>query len=114
MNIEWYQSESTIKPEEVCLDWSPKNVYLHRNIRQEERTDADGETHMMWVYDEAKLSRADYAIYAAEHNTNDIISAEQEITDHDLALIEAEQEITDMDLRIMELENAQEGLNNEA
>lgn len=109
MILEWYQSESTVKPDEICLDWSPKTVYLHRNIRQEDREDIDGVKVKMWVYDEAKLSRADYAIYAAEQNTNDIIAAEQDITDHDLALIESEQEITDMDLRILELENAQEG-----
>lgn len=109
MTLEWYQSESTIKPAEICLDWSPRNVYLHRNIRQEEREGIDGQTVTMWVYEEAKLSRADYAIYAAEQTAEDIISAEQEITDHDLALLEAEQEITDMDLRILELENAQEG-----
>ena len=109
MTLEWYQSESTVKPNEICLDWSPKTVYLHRNIRLEEREDIDGRKYDMWVYDEAKLTRADYAIYAAEQNAADLIDAEQEITDQDLALIEAEQEITDMDLRIMELENAQEG-----
>lgn len=109
MNIEWYQSESTIKPNPICLNWSPKNVYLHKNIRLEEREDIAGRKYDMWVYDEAKLSRADYAIYVAEQNMNDLIEAEQEITEHDLALLEAEQEITDMDLRIMELENAQEG-----
>ena len=114
MNIEWRQSERATKPAEVCLDWSPRNVYLHRNIRQEEREDIDGQTETMWVYEEAKLSRADYAIYAAEQTAEDIISAEQEITDHDLALLEAEQEITDLDLRLMELENAQEGANDEA
>jgi len=107
MNIEWYQSESTIKPAEVCLDWSPKSVYLHRNIRLEEREDdLDVQTVTMWVYEEAKLSRADYAIYAAEQNTNDIIAAEQDITEQDLSMMEAEQEITDLDLRLMELENA--------
>lgn len=106
MNLEWYQSESTVKPNEICLDWSPKNVYLHRNIRQEECEDIDGKTVTMWVYEEAKLSRADYAIYAAEQNTNDIIAAEQEITEQDLSMMEAEQEITDLDLRLMELENA--------
>ena len=109
MNVVWYQSESTVKPDPICLDWSPKNVYFHRNIRLEEREDIDGQTVTMWVYEEAKLSRADYAIYSAEQNTNDIIAAEQEITDQDLALLDAEQEITDLDLRIMELENAQEG-----
>lgn len=109
MNITWYKSESTVKPDLVCLDWSPKFVYIHRNIREDGR-EFDGAQYIMWVYDEAKLSRADYAIYAAEQTQADIISAEQEITDHDLALLEAEQEITDMDLRIMELENAQENV----
>ncbi len=33
-----------------------------------------------------------------------IIATEQEITDHELAIMEAEQEITDLDLRLMELE----------
>lgn len=106
MTLNWYQSESTIKPAAICLDWSPRNVYLHRNIRQEEREDIDGVTIKMWVYEEAKLSRADYGIYAAEQNTNDIIAAEQEITEQDLSMMEAEQEITDLDLRLMELENA--------
>ena len=46
---------------------------------------------------------------ADAQTAEDIISAEQEITDQDLALLDAEQEITDLDLRIMELENAQEG-----
>lgn len=105
MNIEWYKSESTAKPAAICLDWSPRNVYLHRNIRQEEREDIDGQTVTMWVYEEAKLSRADYAIYAAAQTAEDIIAAEQEITEQDLSMMEAEQEITDLDLRLMELEN---------
>ena len=109
MNIQWHKSESTVKPDDICLDWSPKNVYLHKNAHKEEREDEDGVKIVRWVYEEAKLSRADYAIYAAEQTAQDIISAEQEITDQDLALLDAEQEITDMDLRIMELENTQEG-----
>ena len=114
MTIEWYHSESTIKPAEVCLDWSPKNVYLHQNIRKEEREDYGDIKYTVWVYDEARLSRADYAIYATEQTQADIISAEQEITEQDLSMMEAEQEITDLDLRLMELENAQEGANDEA
>lgn len=112
--MKWYHSEGAIKPDEVCLNWSPKNVYLHRNIEQIEKTDEQGNTYLVWAYEEAKLSRADYAIYAAEQNTNDIIAAEQEITEQDLSMMEAEQEITDMDLRLMELENAQEGANDES
>lgn len=113
MNIEWYQSESMTKPDQICLNWSPKYAYLHKNIHEEER-DFGGMSRMLWVYDEAKLTRADYAIYAAEQTAEDIIAAEQEITEQDLSMMEAEQEITDLDLRLMEIENAQEGANDEA
>lgn len=114
MDIKWEKTSSKVKPATICLDWSPRNVYLHRNIRQEEREDIDGQTVPIWVYEEAKLSRADYAIYAAEQTAEDIIAAEQEITGQDLSMMEAEQEITDLDLRLMEIENAQEGGNDEA
>lgn len=66
MNIAWHHSEGATKPDEVCLNWSPKNVYLHRNIEQIEKTDEQGNAYLVWAYEEAKLSRADYAIYAAE------------------------------------------------
>ena len=40
--------------------------------------------------------------------TPGIVATEQEITDHDLAIIEAEQEITELDLKIWEIENSLE------
>lgn len=67
MNIAWYHSASAIKPGAICLDWSPKNVYLHRNFNQVEKIDDQGNTYLEWEYEEAKISRADYAIYAAEN-----------------------------------------------
>ena len=75
----------------------------------------NGHVDMMTPYVDSRLiDFIDKYGTMTEENKQDIISAEQEITDQDLALIEAEQEITDMDLRIMELENAQGGLNDEA
>lgn len=103
MNIEWYQSESTIKPAKICLDWSPRNVYLHRDIRQEEREDIDGQTVTMWIYEEAKLSRADYAIYAAEQNAEDISENQAATAENSDAIIEVSE---DADTRITELEDA--------
>lgn len=47
---------------------------------------------------------ADQANEQAQINSQEIISAEQVITDMDLQNIETEQMLTDMDLRIMELE----------
>ena len=43
---------------------------------------------------------------ADAQTAEDIIAAEQEITEQDLSMMEAEQEITDLDLRLMEIENA--------
>lgn len=39
-----------------------------------------------------------------DENKEAIITAEQTITDMDLAMIESEQQMTDMDIRILELE----------
>lgn len=70
----------------------------------------DGHVDMMTPYvNSILIDIVDRFGTADAQTADDIISAEQEITDHDLALLEAEQEITDMDLRILELENAQEG-----
>lgn len=75
----------------------------------------DGHVDMMTPYvNSILIDIVDRFGTADAQTAEDIISAEQEITDHDLALLEAEQEITDMDLRLMELENAQEGANDEA
>lgn len=67
MNINWEHGSSANKPDEVCLDWSPKNVYLHRNFEQVEEPDAQGGTRTIWEYEQARIPRADYAIYAAEN-----------------------------------------------
>ena len=72
----------------------------------------DGHVDMMTPYvNSILIDIVDRFGTADAQTAEDIISAEQEITDQDLALLDAEQEITDLDLRIMELENAQEGEN---
>lgn len=90
-------------------DWSVSRIccYLVRV--------ADGHVVMMTPYKNSILLDVyDEFGTADAQTTEDIIAAEQEITEQDLSMMEAEQEITDLDLRIMELENAQEGANDEA
>lgn len=76
ITLTFYNSESDSYPEELDMDSSPTTVYIRRNIREVERTDDIGEgepvTRTVYVYEEAKLSHADYAIYCEEINTANI------------------------------------------
>lgn len=81
MRIEWYKSESTTKPKEVDYESSPTTVYLHRKIKSEERTHESGVTTLWWVYEEAKLTPAEYTVYAAEQAREDNLAIMSALTD---------------------------------
>ena len=75
ITLEWYHTQGTQeeRPAEVDLTSAPASsysqgfVYLRKNIQRIEVEDpTTGETHEVWDYDEAILTRADYGIYAAE------------------------------------------------
>ena len=79
ITLEWYHSEGSREPHEVDLDWAPPSAYspgyayLHKNIQYIEKEDEmTGEKRMVWDYDEAVLSRTNYAIYAAEKAQADV------------------------------------------
>ena len=76
MRIEWYKSESTTKPKEVDYESSPTTVYLHRKIKSEER---EGVT--WFTYEEAKLTPAEYTVYAAEQTRQDNLAIMSALTD---------------------------------
>jgi hypothetical protein len=76
MRIEWYKSESTVKPKEVDYESSPTTVYLHRKIKSEER---EGVT--WFTYEEAKLTPAEYTVYAAEQAREDNLAIMSALTD---------------------------------
>ncbi|MFR2633799.1 hypothetical protein [Neglectibacter timonensis] len=55
------------RPEELDLTSSPDKVYLRRNITTVTEDNADtGESVQLWQYDEAILTREEYAQYKAE------------------------------------------------
>lgn len=72
IKLEYYRSESNGRPDEIEMDSSPTTVYLRKNITTEERVEEDGSKRTVYVYDEAKLSRQDYAIYCEENNAANI------------------------------------------
>jgi hypothetical protein len=63
MELIYRPSESTVRPVEI--EKSKHTVFLRRNIVEEERTYAPGETQTMWVYEEAKLSHEEFDKYAS-------------------------------------------------
>ena len=70
MKLAWHKSESTVRPDELMF--SNKSVYIRDNIEEEEREHEEGEKVTMFVYDEAKLTKTEYAQWLAERNRADI------------------------------------------
>lgn len=68
MQLNYRHAESDTCPDEIDKSSSPTTVYVRKNITRVEKENEDGSTHTAYEYDEAKLSRSDYAIYLAENN----------------------------------------------
>lgn len=67
MEIEFYISESTIKPLEVDVNSSPHGVYVRRNIKEIEKNDGtDDEKIKVYRYQEAFLTKSEYEQYSRE------------------------------------------------
>ena len=65
MNIVYAQHEGSQPTMPNIIEITPTMVYLRRNIEQITREE-DGVEVTLWSYEEACLTRSDYAIYAAE------------------------------------------------
>ena len=79
--MNWYKSESTLRPDELDTTSSKKAVYLRRNIVEKQRESRfDGEMQTYYEYDETKLTKEEYAEYLKG-----------------LALIDIEQQRADID-----------------
>lgn len=73
MEIHYVKSESLNKPE-LIDDYSSNHVtYIRKNVVQKQVEDEmTGESHTVYEYDEAKLTKADYAKYLIEQQRADI------------------------------------------
>lgn len=67
MNLYFKKSQSTVKPELIDTMSSKKVVYIRQNIVE---TVIDDTT--FYEYDEAKLTKAEYAEYLKELEANDV------------------------------------------
>lgn len=62
--MEWYKSESTVRPDEVDITSSKSTVYLRRNIKETYRTDEILDEEIIYYeYEETKITKEEYAEY---------------------------------------------------
>lgn len=75
------KSESATFPKELDLTSSDTTVYVRSNIVAEERTQMNGETMTMYVYDEIEYTKAEYEslVIAQTRADVDYIAILQEI-----------------------------------
>lgn len=97
MELTYHKSESTIKQPEIEV--GPTTVYFRRNYVQEEREGIYGEeTELVWVYEEASVSKDEALLLLAEDNKQ-----------HSSALADADAMAIDHEYRLTLLELGVEG-----
>lgn len=72
MKLKFYVSESTVEPELLDITSCPDGVYIRRNVTTIQREMEDGALQEMYLYEEAFLSKEDYAVYLAQENAANI------------------------------------------
>lgn len=73
MKLYYKKSQSSVYPELVDTTSSRKVVYLRKDVVEIETTDEfSGETHTYYEYDEAKITKEEYAQYLKELEIIDI------------------------------------------
>lgn len=64
----WYTGESTVYPQLIDATSSKKWVYVRKNVKEESRTDEEGNAHAVWTFDEAKIPKDVYSIFETQVN----------------------------------------------
>jgi len=73
MKLNYRKSQSSIRPELVDTTSSKTSVYLRKNIVEKTETDEiSGEERIIYEYDEAKLTKAEYEKYLQELSIADV------------------------------------------
>lgn len=64
----WYTGESTVYPQLIDTTSSKKWVYVRKNVKEESRTDEEGNSYTVWTFDEAKIPKDVYSIFETQVN----------------------------------------------
>jgi hypothetical protein len=79
---EWYSGESTVNPVIIDTNSSKKYVYVRRKVEQHERIDEmTGETVTYYTFEEMKIPRDVYDIFAKTNTLeNEILDTQEALT----------------------------------
>lgn len=98
MNLYFKKSQSSVKPELVDTTSSKKVVYIRQNIVE---TAIDDTTY--YEYDEAKLTKAEYAEYLKELKATDTLEIVENLKAENKALTEQVDMLTNCILEMSEI-----------
>ena len=98
MNLYFKKSQSTVKPELVDTTSSKKVVYIRQNIVE---TVVDETT--FYEYDEAKLTKAEYAEYLQELEATDTLEIVENLKAENKQLSETVDMLTNCILEMSEI-----------
>jgi hypothetical protein len=78
----WYSGESTVNPALIDAASSKRYVYVRRNVEQHERIDEmTGETVTYYTFEEMKIPRDAYDIFAKTNTLeNEILDTQEALT----------------------------------
>ena len=64
--MDWYLTESDVMPLEEDTTTDKYYNYITRNVREEERTDEQGNTTTWYVYEECKIPKESWGLYQTQ------------------------------------------------
>lgn len=98
MKLEFYKSQSSVKPELLDTTSSKKIVYIRQNIIEVQKDDA-----VFYEYDEAKLTKAEYQEYLKELEATDVSETIENLKSKNQALSEQVDMLTNCVLEMSEV-----------
>ena len=98
MNLYFKKSQSTVKPELVDTTSSKKVVYIRQNI-----VETVVEETTFYEYDEAKLTKAEYAEYLKELEATDTLEIVENLKSENQTLSEQVDMLTNCILEMSEM-----------
>ena len=98
MKLKFIKSQSYIKPELIDTTSSKKVVYIRQNIVEVQRDNAT-----FYEYDEAKLTKAEYAEYLKELEATDTLEIVENLKSENQALSEQIDMLTNCILEMSEM-----------
>ena len=69
----WYRTEGGVRPAAVDKESSKTSVFIRKNITEEQR-EVDGETVIVYVYDEMKLPKELYPVFEQQQADIDYLT----------------------------------------